>query len=162
MTDSGDESGFASIRKASSLTEVWNVFDPTLVIDPTQGFYIPRTDPKLQKLTFDLKRSPHDLKIFLCGHRGSGKTTELNRLRNDLEIKDKYFTIFLTAQDFGAEVVHLTHDALLVEIGSELVTKGSRMGMPDALADKFNEWGREVVTFSEAGLNARVEVFGAV
>jgi hypothetical protein len=67
---------FPKITPAGTMLEVWEVFEPTLVVDPTSEFYIPRTDPKLQKLTFDLKQSKSDLHAFLCGHRGSGKTTE--------------------------------------------------------------------------------------
>ena len=117
MSNVCSDFGFQSIVPATSLKEIWDVFEPTLLINPTSEFYIHRTDPKLQKLTFDLKQTRNDLHAFLCGHRGSGKTTELNRLCHDTEIQERYETIFLTAQDFGSEVVHLTHDALLVEIG---------------------------------------------
>ncbi len=135
---------FATITPATTMLEVWQVFEPTLVVDPTSEFYIPRTDPKLQKLTFDLKHKAN-LHAFLCGHRGSGKTTELNRLCLDREIRDTYLTLFLTAQEFGSEVVHLTHDALLVEIGLALTDEGKKWGMPDALGEELNRWGRQVV-----------------
>lgn len=145
MNDSCGNFSFAAITPATTLQEVWEVFEPTLVLNPTTEFYIPRTDPKLQKLTFDLKQTKADIHAFLCGHRGSGKTTELNRLCHDPEIQGKYLTILISAQNFGSEVVHLTHDALLIEIGLELVTKGLRLGMPQSLADEFDSWGREVV-----------------
>lgn len=137
---------FSTITPAATMLEVWEVFEPTLVLNPNSEFYIPRTDPKLQKLTFDLKQSKADLHAFLCGHRGSGKTTELNRLCLDQEIQDKYLTLFLSTQDFGSEVVHLTHDALLVEIGLALTAAGKRWGMSDALAEELNSWGKQVVT----------------
>jgi len=86
------------------------------------------------------------LHAFLCGHRGSGKSTELKRLCLDKEIQDKYLTLFLTAQDFGSEVVHLTHDALLVEIGILLIDKGLKLGMPVSLAEELSDWGKQVVT----------------
>lgn len=141
----GDQK-FPTITPATTMLEVWAVFEPTLVVDPTSEFYIPRTDPKLQKLTFDLKQSKADLHTFLCGHRGSGKTTELNRLCLDAEIQGKYLTILLTAQDFGSEVVHLTHDALLVEIGIALKDVGQKHGMPSSFAEELDVWGRQVVT----------------
>ena len=146
MSNVCSDFGFQSIVPATSLKEIWDVFEPTLLINPTSEFYIHRTDPKLQKLTFDLKQTRNDLHAFLCGHRGSGKTTELNRLCHDTEIQERYETIFLTAQDFGSEVVHLTHDALLVEIGLALAKKGEGHGMPASLAQELNKWGREVVT----------------
>lgn len=134
---------FPTITPATTLLEVWKVFEPTLVVDPTSEFYVTRTDPKLQKLNFDLRQSETDLHVFLCGHRGSGKTTELNRLCLDRELLDKYRALFLSAQDFGSEVVHLTHDALMVEIGLALAKQDE---VPDAYADELNDWGKEVVT----------------
>jgi hypothetical protein len=95
---------------AASLEEMWSIFDPTLAVDPASNLYIPRHDPQLLKLCFELKRTPHHMHAFLCGHRGSGKTTELKRLRALPEITEKYLTVYLTAQDFGSEAVHLTHD----------------------------------------------------
>ncbi len=68
---------FPPLTPATTLNEVWEVFDPTRAVDPTTEFYIPRIDPKLQNLAFKLKHMAADLHAFLCGHRGSGKTTEL-------------------------------------------------------------------------------------
>lgn len=158
MSDVCADFEFQTIVPASNLNEVMEVFEPTLVINPASEFYIPRTDPRLQKLTFDLKQSKGDLHAFLCGHRGSGKTTELNRLCHDQEIRDKYTTIFLTAQDFGSEVVHLTHDALLVEIGQALAKDSPNNGVPVALVGELNSWGKEVVTsfLHDEGIKAEV------
>lgn len=164
MSDVCCDYEFQSIVPAASLKEIWDVFEPTLLIDPTSEFYIQRTDPKLQKLTFDLKQTRSDLHAFLCGHRGSGKTTELNRLCHDKEIQVNYEAIFLTAQDFGSEVVHLTHDALLVEIGLALAKKGEEYGMPVSLAKELNDWGREVVTtfLHDESIKAEVGAKGSV
>jgi hypothetical protein len=134
---------FRTIVPAVTLKEIWDVFEPTLLIDPRSEFYIHRTDPKLQKLSFDLKLRRNYLHAFLCGHRGSGKSTELNRLCHDPEIQENYETILLTAQDFGSEVVHLTHDALLVEIGLALGKTGQ---VSDGLMEELDAWGRQVVT----------------
>lgn len=143
MSDACCDNEFETIIPATSLAEVWDVFEPTLLIDPRSEFYIQRTDPKLQNLTFKLKKTKSDLHAFLCGHRGSGKTTELNRLCHDPEIQSTYETVFLTAQDFGSEVVHLTHDALLVEVGLALVRTGK---VSASLEEELNTWGRQVVT----------------
>lgn len=149
---------FADLKPAATIEDMLDVFDPTLVVDPNSEFYIPRTDPKLAKLSFDLKRRKTDLHAFLCGHRGGGKTTELNRLCRDPEIQDKYLTVFLTAQDFGSEVVHLTHDALLVEIGLALIEMGKSFDMTASLAEELAKWGREVVTSFSKDEGVKTEV----
>lgn len=61
LPESCSEFSFPSISPATSLKEIWEVFDPTLAVNPASEFYVPRTDPKLQRLTFDLKQSKADL-----------------------------------------------------------------------------------------------------
>ena len=137
---------------AASLEEMWSIFDPTLAVDPASN-----PDPQLLKLCFELKRTPHHMHAFLCGHRGSGKTTELKRLRALPEITEKYLTVYLTAQDFGSEAVHLTHDALLVEIGLALVSVGEQYGLDSTLADELDKWGQQVVRTFLHNEEARAE-----
>lgn len=122
----------ADLKPAKNLEEVWVIFDPTLTLDPRTEYYVKRTDPELQKLFFDLKNSNNHVHAFLCGHRGSGKTTELNRLCLDQEINDKYNTVYLTAHRFGSETVHLTHDVVLLEMGLTLAEHGKDYGMPSS------------------------------
>ncbi|MCP4115531.1 MAG: AAA family ATPase [Desulfobacteraceae bacterium] len=137
-----NKSNFTTLTPAKTIEEVWQNFDPTLIIDPASEQYIPRTDPELQKLSFNLKHSRHHIHAFLCGHRGSGKTTELNRLCLDEKITQKFSPIFFTAQEFGSDGVHLTHDAIMVGIGQRLI----RNDFIDAgLKDEFNDWGKTIV-----------------
>lgn len=136
---------FSEITPATNLDQVYDCFDPILSVDPTSEFYIPRNDQELHKLCFQLKRSKTPLKAFLCGHRGSGKTTELQKLCLDTEIGEKYLPVFLTAQDFGAETVNLTHDALLIEIGLSLVKLGKEHNLQSAYEKDLDTWGQDVV-----------------
>ncbi len=144
MRPNDDTPNDGSLSPASSLEEIFTLFDPTLEIDPEGQFYIPRTDHDLQKLSFDLRRCPAHLHAFLCGHRGSGKTTELKRLVKQPVVLERFFPIFLTGTDFG-ETVHLTHDALLVEIGLALTRFGKPLGLDADLAKELETWGRETV-----------------
>ncbi len=130
---------------ATDLDEVWAVFDPNLEVDPGSDFYVPREDHHLQRLAFDLKRTPGRLHAFLCGHRGSGKTTELKRLRADPEILERYLPVYVSAHELGTEVVDLTHDALMVEIGMALADEGEKHGMRKALRKALDDWGQTVV-----------------
>lgn len=151
-------------RAAESLEDFEYVFDPTLAVDPSSRFYVPRSDFKLQRLAAKLKTNQSSsFHAFLCGHRGSGKTTELRRLCQQPELIERYTTVFVTAQSFGAETTALTHDALMVEIGLALVEVGKSHRLDPKLKKALDEWGREVVkSFShdegiagEAGLEGR-------
>jgi len=132
-------------EKASSLRDLRIVFDPQLAVDPKSDLYVERNEPSLQRLKLDLDGCIEPLHAFLCGHRGSGKTTELRRLAASEGIQQRYLTIFLTTAEFGNDSVHLTHDGLLVEIGRGLVRLGKEHNMPAKLAGELDRWGQEVV-----------------
>ncbi|PCI25555.1 MAG: hypothetical protein COB67_10655 [SAR324 cluster bacterium] len=136
---------YTDLTPVKSLEEAWVSFNPNNVVDPRSEFYIPRTDPALSKLTFRLRRTQGVTHAFLCGHRGSGKTTELNRLCSDPEILKKYIPIYLTTQNFGSHSVHLTHDAIMVEITRRLLEEGKNHQLPSAYRDEFNNWGKQIV-----------------
>lgn len=132
-------------QPATTLGEIWDAFAPDRMVDPRSRFYIPREDRGLQRLVFRLVRSTDKEQIFFCGHRGSGKTTELKRIMASPEIRQRYQTVYLTSTNFGADPVDLTHDALLVEIGLALAEHGREHGMDPCLAEELDEWGQEIV-----------------
>ncbi|MCP4155285.1 MAG: hypothetical protein GY757_46595, partial [bacterium] len=148
------------LKPAKNLEEVWRIFDPTLTMDPRTEYYIQRTDPELQKLFFDLEHSEQHMHAFLCGHRGSGKTTELHRLRMDQGLCDKYIPVYMTIQTFGSDTVHLTHDAILLEMGLELVEQGKQYGLPKKFKKELDDWGKHVVNTYLKDQAAQAEVCG--
>ena len=139
------ETTTTELKPATDLEETWAIFDPNLEIDPSSAFYVPREDHHLQRLAFDFKRTPGRLHAFLCGHRGSGKTTELKRLRADPAILERYLPVYVSAHELGTEVVDLTHDALMVEIGMALAAEGEKHGMRKSLRKELDDWGQTVV-----------------
>ncbi len=151
------------LQLATTLEDVMDVFDPNRAMDPQSKLYIPREDVGLRKLSTKLKTTKYRLHAFLCGHRGSGKTTELKRLISDPGITDRYQTVYLTTAAFGDDPVHLTHDALLVEIGLKLIEYGKSPGMNPKLEDELEAWGQEIVktylhdeaALAEAGAGAK-------
>ncbi len=154
----GKEIQYASITKAENLEAVWSNFDPTLVIDPDSDFYISRSDSDLRKLAFHLKNARRHTHAFLCGHRGSGKTTELARLCADKAINEKFIPIYLTARNFGSESIHLTHDAVMVEIGLKLAEEGKKYGMSPDFSNELENWGKKIVTTFLKDENMKAEV----
>ncbi len=149
---------FPPLSPAGTLDEVWTVFNPDLSVDPNSEYYIPRTDPKLGKLSFGLKRSAGFFHAFLCGHGGSGKTTELKRLCLDPDILKKYHAIYMTTKNFTSEFVHLTHDAVMVEIGLKLIEEGKAFDMDPALEKELENWGKQIVNTFLHDENVKTEV----
>jgi hypothetical protein len=131
---------------ATNLREVWEVFDPTLAIDPaTSTFYVEHEAPMLSSLRKQLKWAREPMKAFLCGHRGSGKTTQLQRLRSDAELRQRYLTIFINASELSPDLVDLSHDALLVEISRAMLDHGREHGIDPVFGAELEQWGRQVV-----------------
>lgn len=136
---------YTDLTPATTLREVRRNFDPQTVVDPNSEFYIKRTDPGLKMLAFQLADAIGITHAFLCGHGGSGKTTELNRLCNDPEILERYYPVYLTTEKFDSEAVHLTHDAVMVEIVKGLLEAGDEKGLPSVYREDFEKWGQKVV-----------------
>ncbi|HEX2251869.1 MAG TPA: hypothetical protein VHQ65_01215 [Thermoanaerobaculia bacterium] len=133
-------------KPARSLEDFDEAFDPALIVDPESRFYAPRSEYKLRRLRERLAEYPRrPCHLFLCGHRGSGKTTELMRLERSPELQERYLTLFMTARRFGAETTYLTHDALMVEIGLSLAEEAERRGLGDEYRKEVEDWGRDVV-----------------
>lgn len=154
---------FTKITPAKNLDEVWHNFDPTLIIDPNSEQYVSRINLELQKLTRHLLRLQRPFHAFLCGHRGSGKTTELHRLCMEERIRDKYFPLFLTVREFAVDRAHLSDDAVLVEIARKLAQSGM---VAEGFKKEIDDWGLKIVkTFlkneaavTEAGAKANAWV----
>jgi hypothetical protein len=147
-----------SLVPAKTMEEVWHIFNPANEVNPDSSLYIQRAEDGLKKLTFDLKLNPNPFHGFLCGHVGSGKTTELMRLNVDAKINEKYFPIYITAQSFTIESINLTHDALLVEMGRQLIAATTKDQLDRGFEDDLNKWGRKLVdTFiTDASIKAEV------
>jgi hypothetical protein len=78
---------------AKTLSEVLNVFDPQR---PLQGaeleeYYVARPMSQLELMRVFLEDKRDPVKVLFTGHRGSGKSTELNKLATMLE--DKFFIV---------------------------------------------------------------------
>jgi hypothetical protein len=70
--------------KAHTLKEAYNIFDPTPLEESNEPFYIQRGE-NLVKLFSTFDQTP--IKVLFSGHRGSGKTTELNYTAKALATK---------------------------------------------------------------------------
>jgi hypothetical protein len=130
---------------AKNLDEVLDLFELTGDVDIQANFYIPRDEDGLRQLTKKLlrKRRFHG---FLCGHVGSGKTTELLRLTRDEKINAFYFPLFVSVKDLKIDSASLTHDALLLGIGLQLLEQTSKKQLDRKYADELNQWGKTLVT----------------
>ncbi len=79
---------------ADNLDLAWSNFDPFYPLPADSPFHVEREGKPLNKLIRALLREHRQPpKYFFSGHRGCGKSTELNRLAADDEINKKFVTI---------------------------------------------------------------------
>ena len=154
------------LKPASNIKELWRIFNPTNVISSQSSFYVERTEHNLQKLSLDLEESDGAFKGFLCGHVGSGKTTELLKLCQDSDLQQQFCTIYLSVSNFQYDHVTLTHDALMVEMVKAMLVKVKEhiLSLSRDYEKELNDWGKTIIdTFvhdekvqAQAGLKASV------
>jgi len=82
------------VTQATDLDNAWLNFDPQLPLpDDTHPFYVHRPGEPVRLLAEALRRSADRSsdKFFFSGYRGSGKSTELNRLFNSAKLRERYW-----------------------------------------------------------------------
>lgn len=100
--------------RATNLKQVLTVFDPPrpLVGQDLHLWFTPRQGSPRRRLEIDLRASHRPSKILFVGHRGSGKSTELNKLTE--EIQDAYQVIGFTVTEITGRTTPEYEDLMLV------------------------------------------------
>ena len=132
---------------AENLDLAWSNFDPLYPLPADCPFYVEREDKPLNKLKRALLREhKQPPKYFFSGHRGCGKSTELNRLAVDEEINQKYFVVKYSVKDI-CDVNNLSYIDVLFSLGAQLFIEYSDSGKelrPELIAALEN-WKNDVV-----------------
>ena len=69
-----------------------------------------------------LKSPPERGYYLFCGHRGSGKSTELRRVRNELDAPDVYYVVFADAAQ-ELDVNNLRYQDILLHLAGKLMKR---------------------------------------
>lgn len=105
------------VDKATTLVEAIHRFSPQPIEfgvgSQNESFYVQRPDDPLGELRVRLLSAPTGTeKTLLAGHRGTGKSTELNRLSADPEIQQRYEIVDFSVKD-SLELTDVDHVDLL-------------------------------------------------
>jgi len=129
--------------KAVDLDKAYVNFDPARPLPGTSGFYIQRPNNPLDAMKRDLLRdSLVPQKFLFSGHRGSGKSSELNKLMEYREIKDKYFIVHYSVKEV-LDPAGLDYTDLLLSIGAQIfikATEDSKLKLKQGLLDELKKW----------------------
>ena len=90
-------------------------------------------------------REPQDQGYYLfCGHRGCGKSTELRRIRNDLDAPEAYYVVFADAAR-ELDVNNLRYQDILLHLAGKLVQrlKEDDIDVDDVHLGRLEDWFTE-------------------
>lgn len=157
---------------AIDFDRAWLNFELDLPLKPdkngrTNPFYINRPGNPIAEL-IDSLLSPfyRPPKFFFSGHRGCGKSTELQHLLENAQLKKKYWLINFSIRE-ETDVVNIDFRDVLLAIGGRLFREYAKQGgeLPKQLLKELNTWKgkveREIVTILD-GRVSDLEVNGSI
>jgi len=150
--------------KASYLGKVIEYFNPMQSLDEKRKqWYVDRPDNPHEEIKVLLLHDPTPLKILFSGHIGSGKSSALNRLTADPEIKNGFFIVqFSVERDLN--IFDLTYSDLLLAIGKRLFDEadGRNLQLDEKLLTDLEKWTAEVSVVRKKEEGADVAVKGKI
>ena len=148
---------------ADNLDKAYINFDPFQPLPGDSEFYVGRKNNPLDRMGRALLReNPRPPKFLFSGHRGSGKSTELNKLMADTKIQDKYFIVHYSIKEV-LDVAGLDYTDLLLSIGAQIFIKATddgRVKLRKGLLDELNRWRSTVekeIVIEEGDIRATPE-----
>jgi len=147
---------------AEDLDLAWSNFDPFFTLPANCPFYVERAGKPLNKLIRALMRQHRQPpKYFFSGHRGCGKSTELNRLAADDEINKRFFIVKYSVKDV-CDVNNLNYVDVLFSMGAQLYIQYIDAGkeLEPELLKELESWGRTLELESEKTKSAEASVKG--
>lgn len=145
---------------ADNLDLAWSNFDPFFTLPADCPFHVEREGKPLNKLIRALlHKHIQPPKYFFSGHRGCGKSTELNRLAADEEINKKFFVVKYSAKDV-CDVNNLNYVDVLFSIGAQLYIQYVDAGkkLRPELIKELDAWRNSIEQVREKTLSA--EAYG--
>ncbi|HDN80466.1 MAG TPA: hypothetical protein ENG33_08395, partial [Chloroflexi bacterium] len=141
-------------QKAYNLDEAWSNFDPLTPLPTGSPFYVHRPGNPIRALVSALtRRHVEPPKFFFSGHRGSGKSTELNRLIGMPEIHEKFFPVYFSVRKV-CDVYNVDYIDVLLAMGAQIFLQYVDTGgkLPDQLLKELENWKNATVEqFEEEG-----------
>lgn len=99
--------------------------EPLITPKDLKTFYVQRTDSPVEALLTTLEMEDDSAKFLLAGHMGSGKTTELRRLKEQL---DDYYTVIWIDTETALERYNIGYAEVVVLIGQEICRQAIQPG----------------------------------
>ena len=142
----------------------WSNFDPFYPLPANSPFHVERQGRPLGKLKRALlrhhRRAP---KYFFSGHRGCGKSTELNILADDDTIRNNFFIVKYSVKDV-CDVNNLNYVDVLFSIGAQLYLQYVETGnkLETGLIEQLEAWKGVIEKTTEKQISIESSVEGGL
>jgi hypothetical protein len=132
---------------ATDFDRAWLNFELDLPLKPEKNgkpnpFYIDRPGNPIAELT-DALMAPfyRPPKFFFSGHRGCGKSTELQHLLSSPQLRKKYWPINFSIRE-ETDIIDIDFRDVLLAIGGRLFREYKKRGgeLPEQLLKELNNW----------------------
>ena len=149
---------------AEDLDLAWSNFEPFYPLPANSPFHVERKGKPLNRLKRALlrqhRRSP---KYFFSGHRGCGKSTELNRLAADGEMNEKFFIVKYSVKEV-CDVNNLNYVDVLFSIGAQLYIQYIDSGkeLKPELIEQLEGWKHSIEKISEEETSIAATIEGGL
>lgn len=149
--------------RATDFDRAWLNFELDLPLKPssngnTNPFYVNRPGNPINEL-IDALLAPfyRPPKFFFSGHRGCGKSTELQHLLSNSDIQKKYWPINFSIRE-ETDIIDLDFRDVLLAIGSRLFREYRKKGgeLPETLLKELNGWKGKVEKQISTILDGRI------
>ena len=151
-----------------NLDTAWSNFDPSIVLPAGCPFYVEWPDKTLNKplnkliraLVREHRRPP---KYFFSGHRGCGKSTEVNKLAVDKEIKKEFFVVKYSVKDV-CDVNNLNYVDVLLSIAAQIYLQytGAGKEIDKNLMEDLKKWGSTIIIEKEKEISMERSIGGDI
>lgn len=139
---------------AGDLKEIYHLFNPNKALqnDDLKNYYVEidqnETNIEELKIRLELSLETYEpIKLLFTGHRGSGKTTALNRLVSYLnrEMRDKFFIVHFSVLDL-LDNNDINYTDVLFSILTKIMEKcqDEVCDLSPSLIERTKKWGKSI------------------
>jgi len=140
---------------AGDLKQIYHLFNPNKALqnDDLENYYVEIDQNEINiedlKTRLELSLETHEpIKLLFTGHRGSGKTTALNRLVSYLnrEMGDKFFIVHFSVLDL-LDNNDINYTDVLFSILTKIMEKcQAECDISPSLVERTKRWGKSITS----------------
>jgi hypothetical protein len=132
--------------KAKSLEQAISNFDPTKKLEHDWEFYVDRAYNPLKQIKTYILNNKGPQKILYSGHMGSGKSTELNKLMDEPEVKSNFFIVNYSVRD-QLDPLNLNYIDVLISIGAKIFEKAvdENVDLDKKILEYLDNWKNKII-----------------